>query len=214
MRKPKRKNILWSSNFAYAIGLLATDGSLSSDGRHFDLTSKDRQQLVNFMHCLNIKVKIGSKKSGMTGKKISRIQFGDVVLYNFLLGIGFTPAKTKTMAEIKVPKKFFFDFLRGHHDGDGTFYSYFDPRWRNSFMFYSVFISASKKHIDWIRRELKNILDVKGHLTESGSIYQLKYAKNESLKLLPRMYYTEEVVCLRRKRLKIEKALGIIGKQL
>ena len=214
MRKPKRKNILWSSNFAYAIGLLTTDGSLSSDGRHFDLTSKDRQQLVNFMHCLNIKVKIGSKKSGMTGKKISRIQFGDVVLYNFLLGIGFTPAKTKTMAEIKVPKKFFFDFLRGHHDGDGTFYSYFDPRWRNSFMFYSVFISASKKHIDWIRRELKNILDVKGHLTESGSIYQLKYAKNESLKLLPRMYYTEEVVCLRRKRLKIEKALGIIGKQL
>ena len=214
MSKPKRKNILWNSNFAYAIGLLAPDGSLSSDGRHFDLTSKDKEQLVNFMNCLNIKVKIGSKKSGMTGKKISRIQFGDIVLYNFLLGIGFTPAKTKTMAEIKVPKKFFFDFLRGHHDGDGTFYSYFDPRWKNSFMFYSVFISASKKHIDWIRRELQKILDIKGHITKSGSIYQLKYAKNESLKLLPRMYYTEEVVCLRRKRLKIEEALGIIGKQL
>jgi len=68
--KPLGKvKIKWSSEFAYALGLLATDGNLSPDGRHFDFTSKDKEQLRNFMKCLGIKVKIGYKISGYTGKK-------------------------------------------------------------------------------------------------------------------------------------------------
>ena len=59
----------WSPNFAYAMGLLATDGCMYNDGRHFDLTSKDIEQLKNFMKCLNFRVKIGKKVSGYTGKK-------------------------------------------------------------------------------------------------------------------------------------------------
>ena len=202
--------IKWSPEFAYAIGLLATDGNMSSDGRHFDFTSIDREQLHNFMHCLGIKVKIGYKISGYTGKKRPRIQFGDVNFYRFLLTIGLTPAKTKTISKLHIPSKYFFDFLRGHLDGDGTFYSYWDPRWRSSFMFYTVFISASRNHIDWLRNSLARKLKIKGHITKSGnqSVYQLKYAKTESLKLLPKLYYNESVVCLSRKRLKIERALA------
>lgn len=210
--KPKGKvNIKWSPEFAYAIGLLTTDGCLSTDGRHFDFTSKDKEQLVNFMKCLGIKVKIGYKTSGYSGKKYTRIQFGDVNFYKFLLGVGLMPAKTKIISALKIPKEYFFDFLRGHFDGDGTFYSYWDPRWRSSFMFYTEFISASKKHIDWIRDILLKKLKIKGHITKDSkkSTYQLKYAKIESLKLFPKLYYNENVVCLRRKRLKIEKAFKI-----
>src|SRR5690606_17520304 len=119
----------------------------------------------NFMKCVNISVKIGTKKSGMTGKQLTRIQFGDVTLYRFLVDIGFTPAKTKTIGELKIPLEYLFDFLRGHHDGDGTFYSYFDPRWKNSFMYYLVFISASKKHVVWIQNKLKTLLKINGHVT-------------------------------------------------
>ena len=215
--KPLGKvKIEWSPNFAYALGLLATDGNLSIDGRHFDLTSKDREQLINFMKCLGIRVKIGYKTSGYTGRRRTRIQFGDVKLYRFLLGIGFMPAKTKILSEISMPRKYFFDFLRGHFDGDGTFYSYWDPRWKSSFMFYTEFISASQRHITWIRKELKKTLGIKGHVTKakSSSVYQLKYAKTESLKLLQKMYYNNAVVCLSRKRNKIEKALKIAGKKL
>ncbi len=83
-------------------------------------------------------------------------------------------------------------------------------------MFYTVFISASKKHIDWIRNKLFKLLKIKGHITRDSkkSVYQLKYAKAESLKLLPKMYYNNRVVCLSRKRLKIEKALKIDGKKI
>lgn len=212
--KPRRKVVIWTPELAYAIGLLATDGCLSLDGRHLELTSKDVEQLKNFMKCLNISVKIGTKKSGMTGKQLTRIQFGDVTLYRFLVDIGFTPAKTKTIGELKIPIKYFFDFLRGHHDGDGTFYSYFDPRWKNSFMYYLVFISASKKHVVWMQNKLKTLLKINGHVTTGRGVYQLKYAKKESLKVLRRMYSERGVVCLKRKRLKIEHALGIIGEHL
>lgn len=215
--KPLGKvKIEWSSEFAYALGILATDGNLSPDGRHFDVTSKDKDQLVNFMSCLKIKVKIGYKTSGYTGKKITHIQFGDVLFYKFLLSIGFMPTKTKIIAAIKIPEKYFFDFLRGHLDGDGTFFSYWDPRWRSSFMFYTMFISASKEHILWIRKKLTQSLGIRGSLDVSmySRAYHLEFAKRESRILLKKIYYSPHVICLERKRLKIEKALAIIGEKL
>lgn len=215
-RVKNKIDIKWTPNFAYALGLLATDGSLSIDGRHFDLTSKDKEQLINFMNCLNIDVKIGYKTSSYSGRKTTCIQFGSKKLYNFLLGIGFTPAKTKTIGSLDIPLKYFFDFLRGHLDGDGCFYSYFDKRWKNSYMFYLTFVSASRKHIDWIRKTLEGKINVKGHVTISkkSSVYQLKYAKRESIELLKKIYYDKHVVCLSRKRLKIEKALDVIDMTL
>lgn len=212
--KPLGKiKICWSPNFSYALGLLATDGNLSSDGRHFDFTSNDRQQLENFMQCLGIHVKVGYKRSGYTGKMSPHIQFGDVIFYRFLQGIGFTPCKSKTIAQLDIPKKYFFDFLRGHLDGDGTFYSYWDPRWRSSFMFYTVFVSASKKHVEWIRATLRHLIGIHGHITKSvhNVTYNLKYAKKESLQLLSKVYHSKSVICLSRKRDKIEKVLTSIG---
>ena len=69
------------------------------------------------------------------------------------------PRKSLTMGKLKIPNKYFFDFLRGCFDGDGCFYSYWDPRWRSSHMFYLEFVSASKKHINWLQNELKKKLD-------------------------------------------------------
>ncbi|MBI4919862.1 hypothetical protein HY838_01045 [Candidatus Azambacteria bacterium] len=216
MRSLSKVKIKWSPEFAYALGLLATDGNLSIDGRHFDFTSKDMEQLENFMKCLDICVKIGYKTSGFTGKKLPHIQFGDVNFYKFLLDIGFMPKKSKIITSIKIPNKYFFDFLRGHFDGDGSFYSYWDPRWKSSYMFYTTFVSASKKHIEWLRNEIQKLLNIGGHIAKGGasSVYQLRYAKAESLKLLPRMYYNNKVICLFRKRLKIEKAFKIEDKKL
>lgn len=202
-------NTKWNSNLAYAIGLLTTDGNLSSDGRHIDLTSKDTEQLKNFCYCLKIKPKIGRKISGFSGKSCSRIQFGDKNFYNFLLSVGLMPRKSKILKNVRIPKKYFFDFLRGHFDGDGTFYSYLDPRWKSSHMFYTTFISASQDHITWLRKTLRELLSIKGHVTKAkkSSIYQLKYAKKESLKLLPKMYYNDRIIHLSRKLNKIKKAL-------
>jgi hypothetical protein len=45
-------------------------------------------------------------------------------------------------------------FLRGCFDGDGCNYSYWDPRWKSSFIFYVEFSSAGKEFIGWLRSEI------------------------------------------------------------
>jgi hypothetical protein len=215
-RGPKPKGqikIKWSSNFAYAIGLLTTDGCLQRKGYYIDFTSKDIEQIENFKKCLGLNTKIGLKKSG-SGLISRRIQFKDKIFYNFLFDIGLSPAKSKVIEGVKVPDKYFFDFLRGHLDGDGCFYYYWDKRWKSSFMFYLTFVSVSKKHIDWIRKEIKVKLGIEGHISKAKNnpCYQLKYAKKESTKLIVKIYYKKDLICLSRKRLKIKKILGSIVK--
>jgi intein-encoded DNA endonuclease-like protein len=216
--KPRGKvSIKWSANFAYAIGLIASDGSLSKDGRHISFTSKDKEQVENLNKALGVEYRIG-KKSGGAGleKKYFIVQFCDVLFYDYLLSIGITPNKSKTIGEIKIPKKYFFDFLRGSFDGDGCFYSYYDPRWKSSFMYYTTFMSASMEHIVWLRSEISKKLGIEGHITHcnNASVHQLKYAKQDSSKILECMYNDSSVICLSRKRAKIEKALAQVGKKL
>jgi hypothetical protein len=215
--KPKGKvKIEWSSNFAYAIGLIVTDGCLYGDERHMSLTTKDIEQANNFQKCLGINVKNGLKSSGFSKeKKYYHIQFGDVKFYNFLLSIGITSAKSKTIGGVLIPDVYFFDYLRGCFDGDGCFYSYWDPRWRSSHMFYVEFASGSEKHINWLRNEIINRIGVCGNLSKvkNKSYFQLKFAKKEALAIIKKMYYNRKVVCLSRKKEKIEKALLVEKEQ-
>jgi hypothetical protein len=215
MRPLGKVKIEWSPEFAYAIGLLVTDGCLYSDGRHIGLVSRDVEQLINFLRCLGLKNKIGSHVSGIGGSAF-KIQFSDISFYNFLLQIGLMPKKSKIIREVKIPREYFFDFLRGCFDGDGSFYSYWDPRWRSSFMFYTSFASASPAHIEWLQEVIRGFLGIKGYIGKNAtnSVRQLKYGKAESLILLPKVYYNPAVVCLSRKRTKIEEALKIEGKRL
>ncbi len=207
--------IQWSPEFAYAIGLIVTDGCLYSDGRHINFTSKDKELIDTFLESLHISMHIGKKASGSNfNKKYFVVQIGDVLFYKFLVSIGITPRKSKIITKVKIPKRYFFDFLRGHFDGDGTFYSYWDKRWKSSFMFYTVFISASKGHILWLQKEIKKQIGIRGHITKNafGSIFQIKYAKKESLKLIDKMYYDKGVPCLSRKRDKIMNVLARVEK--
>lgn len=217
-RGPKPKNLIdttWSADLAYAVGLLASDGCLIKGQYLVDLTSKDIEQLNNYKKCLRIDMKIGVKSSSV-GNKAFRVQFKNLLFYSWLQDIGLTPNKSKTIGKLKIPAEYFFDFLRGEFDGDGCTHSYFDKRWPSSFMFYSIFVSASEDYIHWLREEIKKKLDINGHITNGGkkSIFQLKYAKGESLVLLRAMYYSDDITFLKRKRLKIDKTLGIVGEHL
>ena len=84
-------------------------------------------------------------------------------------------------------------------------------------MFYTIFASASRQFVDWLQEEIYTRTGVRGHLT-CGSpdriLYQLKYAKKDSLRVLRGMYYNKRVISLSRKRLKVDKILGIVGEKL
>src|SRR3990167_8754756 len=211
--KPKGKvKIKWSRRFAYAIGLLTADGCLSKDGRHIDLTSKDKAQVMLFRKCLGIATKVSTKRSG-SGNLTYCIQFSDVLFYRFLQNIGLSPAKSKTISSVSIPDRYFLDFLRGYFDGDGSSYSYYDSVYKKSYRFYISFTSASPKFFDWLRIEIDNSLNIKGSLAYNRNTpyVQLKFSKKEAVVLSKGMYYAKDIPCLRRKRLKIARSMLIIN---
>lgn len=226
MPKPKLpdKEFKWTPELAYAIGLLTTDGNLSKDGRHITMRSCDIQLLNTFKKCLNLPNKISETFHNGWGKRRTyRIQFSNVQLYRWLFKIGLTPRKTYTIGELKILDRYFPDFLRGHLDGDGSITTYKD-RWntfKNPKYVYTRlwvrFISASKFHIRWLQRKINKLLGVKGHLWErkperpdqTATIYGIKFAKKDSIRLLSWLYYNRKVPCLIRKRKIAEKFIKI-----
>ncbi len=204
--------MVWSSDFAYVVGLITTDGCLSKDGRHIDLTSKDIEQIKNFKKILKLTNKIGLKYSKDRTRKYFRIEFGNVKLYKFLLSIGLTPRKSKTLKEIKIPNKYFADFLRGCLDGDGCTFSYWSKQWPNSFVLYTCFASASKIFLRWLKKKIIELYGISGYINQGTRVENLKFGKKSSLVLFKKMYYSDKVICLSRKKFKIDQTLGIIYK--
>ena len=208
-RQIKRNNFAWSFELAYVVGLITTDGNLSKDGRHLEFTSKDKELVETFKSILHLNNKISKKGSGSTtGKKYSRIQFGNVQFYNWLVKIGLSPNKSRILGELLIPDEYFFDFLRGYLDGDGHLRSFPDKLWPNSLRVYIEFTSASSQNLFWIQNTLKRLLNIKGSIRKQASIFRLSFAKNDSLLLLSRMYYDSEMPHLKRKKQKADEILN------
>lgn len=209
-----KKRIRWSAKLAYVVGLIASDGCLSKDGRHIDFTSKDFELVQTFSRLLKLKNKIGTKGRSKTDNRLYyRVEFGNVSLYRFLLKIGITSKKSKTIGALLIPDKYFIDFLRGSFDGDGHYYSYWDPRWRSSFQLYTGFSSASLKHIGWLQCKIESFYNLKGIIKKGSRAFQLEFAKYSSILLLEKIYYKKGIPFLTRKYSKIQAALSIIAEQ-
>lgn len=213
----------WSPSLAYAVGLIATDGYISKDNRHIVLTSSDYDQIVTFRECLGKDNKITINPPTPISKKTSyRIQIGDVVLLEWLKSIGLQTNKSLTIGKLKIPDRFYPDFLRGSLDGDGHIRSYIDKynTYKNPKYIYKRFFvffnSASKKHIVWIRQNVAKLLKISGSFQENhsktqlglNSMFSVKYSTKEAIKLVNWIYYNNGVPCLKRKRNLAEQYLS------
>ncbi len=193
---------------AYVIGLLATDGNLSIDGRHINFTSKDYELAVLFRTYLGLTVTIGKKSRGGGGeKKYFVVQCGDVIFYRFLLSIGLTPRKSKTISALKVPHNYFFDFLRGCIDGDGSIGVFTHPESKHPQLRVRL-VSASKPFLEWIK-SVTSSYGINGFFTIGKRVHVLVYAIADSTKLLPLIYYSGSPQSLTRKREKAELYAGV-----
>jgi len=165
---------------AYFVGLITTDGCLSSDGRHIDFTSKDYELVDLFSAFFEDRNRIGTKGRGAGPQRYFRIQLGNVRLYRWLLSIGLTPRKSLTLGVLQIPDHVFADFLRGSLDGDGSLSVYQDPVFPNSLRCYTRFYSGSGRHLDWLQMTISRLWDLKGFQTHECRVYRLSYAKRAS----------------------------------
>lgn len=189
----------------YSVGLIATDGSLSIDGRHIVFTSKDKENISNLQKALFLeKLTIGHKsRSKGSLKKYYYIQISDVHFYKWLTSIGIGNNKSLTIKRVKVPKKFFKDFLRGTIDGDGCISNFVHPN--NGIQEFSLRIySGSKAFLEWLNNEIQISIGPKGRLHSyikketDHSIYILKFGKLATQKIAKRIYYTNAIFLYRK----------------
>ncbi|OGN13976.1 MAG: hypothetical protein A3J47_04250 [Candidatus Yanofskybacteria bacterium RIFCSPHIGHO2_02_FULL_43_22] len=207
--------IEWSPKFAYAIGLITTDGCLCNDSRHIDFTSKDEELVMKFKECLGIKNKVGVKYRGRDSycreTKYFRIQLGDRNFYDFLLSIGLSPRKSKSIGSLDIPKEFFQDFLRGCIDGDGSIGFYSHPESKHP-QFRIRLVSASEAFVDWLKLKIKDIFLIDGGwIHKSRDVSVLSYAKSDSIKLVDFLYKDKNCVCLSRKYAEVRKFYGRVA---
>lgn len=197
----------WTSELAYAVGLITTDGCLSQDGRHLTMVSKDIDLLETVRRCLGIEARIALTTNP---RPCHRVQWGDVAFHRWLTQIGLMPAKSLKLGPLGIPDEWMRDFLRGCIDGDGSIITYTD-RYntfkKSTYVYTRVYlslVSASPRFVEWLRETLRRLIGVSGEvsvrrLAGRNDIWRLRYAKREAFQLLRWMYYGPDVPCLRRK---------------
>lgn len=206
-------NVFW-----YVVGYIATDGSLSKDGRHVSITSKDHIHLENIKHELGITSKITRKARGAEReKKYSVLQIGGISNYHFLNSIGMHSRKTWNMGPLKINNKYFIDFFRGVIDGDGCIYS-----WKhrvNGHTQWSLRITgAAPKFIYWLKEEIEKRFSVRGKIhiqnyKTKSTMYIIKFGKLATQKIVISVYY-RDCFCLDRKLVKVNECLQDEAKML
>ncbi len=194
----KRKELkIEGANLWYLVGLITTDGCLSSDCRHIDITSKDHLFLKQIKNTIDINNKITVKYNSKKQESF-HIQIANKNFYDFLLSIGLTPKKSLTLGEIKVPGQYFVDFLRGLIDGDGCI-----RRWlhssNNKEQWSLRIYSGSETFINWLQNTAMANLKVNGRVHKNGkNLWVLKFGKMSARIILDRCYY-ENALALERK---------------
>lgn len=108
----------WSPEMAWVLGLLCTDGNLSSHGRRVTFTSIDIDVLEKVKAVMGFEGPISrvNKQS-----QAHRIMICRARIYDDLLALGLTPAKSLTLKWPKIPPQFMRHFLRGVYEGDGSY---------------------------------------------------------------------------------------------
>lgn len=199
----------WSSDMAYFIGLVASDGNLyhgkTSYTIRISLQEKDKDILYSLQKIIGLgtiqlrKMPVGSDQYILSIHNKS--------LYNKLLELGLTPNKSKTLPWLDVPQEYSCDFVRGFFDGDGSISfnkaSDYKGAWR------AVFYSASKEFI----YRLKEVLELNVGLTcqnlgKHTACYAYKLGRHDTVKLGQWMYY-DGCLKLERKYDRFKQAMEI-----
>jgi hypothetical protein len=210
----------WSANLAWAIGVIATDGNLSPDGRHLVVRSKDRDMLETLRRCLGLTNRITVTSNGRGGR-INTLQWSDRAFYLWLLEIGLTPAKSLTLQPLAIPDEYFADFFRGCIDGDGSVLVYLDryhAKKNEHYVYerlYVSIVSASFRFVEWLQSTIFRLTALTGSIEQRRRqsyhpIWKLRYAKAASIRLLAWLYYAPDVASLCRKRATAERFLSPI----
>ena len=202
---------------AYFLGFIYADGYViyNENNRNYELGMELQSQDKYVLEKLN--QEIGGKNIIyhsepkdvlIQGRQIAHGGHSDILrIYSKKLVCGLIKngiEENKTLKDLYpvVDDKFFFDFLRGYIDGDGCYYT-------DGNQTYMHITCASIAPLMYIQDKLNNY-EIKTQIyTENEKKYRLMCTSfNEMNKLVNRLYYDDDLFCLKRKYQKVKHFLG------
>lgn len=194
-----------TSEDAYWLGAMYSDGWIRSDRNEIGLGSIDLDLIEKFKQYTNSPNKIQIKeKNYAKGKKISsnnkiikssktfyQLTFSSKKTKENLKNLGCVPAKSKILVapnSEQVPDEFIFDFLRGYTDGDGSI-RYGEKT--------NYTIIGTQNFLQQITKRAK--INHYGKITRNNSVYRFDIYKKEIVKKVLEKLYKNATVYLNRK---------------
>jgi predicted DNA-binding protein YlxM (UPF0122 family) len=139
----------WSKEMAYVLGLILTDGNISSDNAQISITMKEGYLLENIKKILKSEHPVKSiKNTDMYYFGFCRNKMRDK-----LVELGITSNKSLKVNFPDVPDKFLSHFIRGVFDGDGSVF--FEPSRK-----IPLRVSSTNGSVSFIPRSNKSSLRV------------------------------------------------------
>jgi hypothetical protein len=219
----------WTPHLAYAVGLIATDGSLpANSGYEISFKSTDLALVHQLLLCLGRPDRywtLPAHDSIVRGDLVHHrvafyTRFTDRHLFKWLRSIGMSAMKSRTLGVMNIPDSYLFDFVRGVLDGDGSILVVQNRPDRRRRPEYTVtrlrvvFYSGSRPFLMWLQQRL-GAHGIRGSIVRverpSGLLYHLVYSRAASVQLLTRLYSTESAPCLRRKKAIWQKYVAAYG---
>lgn len=204
------EHLQWSPEFAYVVGLIASDGNLQSDTNEVRIASTDREIIDMYCAALGLRphdvppanwenpnaVEVHLRiERRPPYKEQYHIIFSDYVYRSRLEEIGLTANKSKTLGPLAIPDPYFRDFLRGEFDGDGCWSAERRVK-RNPLL--GIFTSGSRIYLEWIQATVQRMIGIKGRIYG----IDLRYAGTQAELLGKFLYYTQPLPTLSRKYIK------------
>ena len=199
----------WMPLMTYVLGYFVADGCIAvrKDRKKspyvFNITSADKKHLEKLRKAMSSNHAISAKsRGGSTKKSYYQLQISNQIIAKDLINLGILPRKTYNLDFIKVPKRYFPDFVRGFFDGDGTVYIYTvnsTPQIKASF------VSSSYDFIDKLNNNLCKNLNTplktihKENKKDKLPRYTINFYIDDCKKLAEFMYKNNPLLYLPRK---------------
>ncbi len=182
----------WSPNMAYILGYIYADGCILRNRYRLKIASCDKRHLRNILDVMKSTYpmlvnwsdnrKVPNYCSIVDRKKV----------YFDLIKLGLVPRKSKIVKFPNIPKRYFFHFLRGYFDGDGSVYydkPHIDRGDKKYTRLNTCFTSASYNFLDTLQKLISKRVNIpRQKLSNNHDAFKLRYSTQDSLRLLKQLY--------------------------
>ncbi len=202
---------------SYLLGYIIADGCITvskNRKKHpfsLNITSADKKHLYKLRKALKSEHKINRKPGGKPNIFAYQLQIRNPIITKDLMNLGIFPRKTYNLNPIKVPDKYFSDFVRGFFDGDGTVYIH---SVNGTAQIKSEFVSCSLPFIVDLNYRLCKSLNIPlknihkeppRRMDQRLMKYTICFYIDDCKKLAKFIYKNNPTLCLVRKRKIFEK---------